>query len=61
MHLTEVRWEHMGWIYLAVDVGKWWAFLNTLLNFLVLKMLNCQFPKKGCCVKLVGGSKSDIN
>jgi hypothetical protein len=38
MHLTEIRLEHMDWIYLAVDVEKWWALLNTLLKFLVLKM-----------------------
>jgi hypothetical protein len=28
----------MEWIYLAVEVDKWWALLNTLMKFLVRKM-----------------------
>jgi hypothetical protein len=35
MHLTDIRCEHMDWIYLSLDVDNWWALLNTLVKFLV--------------------------
>jgi hypothetical protein len=33
MHLLEVRFEGMDWIELAQDKERWWALVNSVMNF----------------------------
>jgi hypothetical protein len=35
MYLTKIEWEGLDWIYLALDRGKWWAVVKTVMNFRV--------------------------
>ena len=35
MGLQEVEWGYMDWIHLAPDKGRWWAFVNAVMNFRV--------------------------
>jgi hypothetical protein len=35
MHLSEIGWASIYWIYLAQDRGQWRVLVNTLMNFRV--------------------------
>jgi hypothetical protein len=35
MDLRKTGWEGVDWLYLAQDRDKWWALVNTVLNFRV--------------------------
>jgi hypothetical protein len=31
--LKEIAWEGVDWIHLAQDRDRWWALVNTVMNF----------------------------
>ena len=35
MDHEEIGWENMDQVYLAQDRGKWWAFVNMVMNLWV--------------------------
>jgi hypothetical protein len=36
MDLREIGWGNVDLIQLAQDIDRWWAFVNTVMNFRVL-------------------------
>jgi hypothetical protein len=32
MNLIEIGCDGVDWIYLAQDMGQWWAFVNMVMN-----------------------------
>jgi hypothetical protein len=39
MDLRGIGWDGVDWIDMAKDRDQWWAFVNTVLNLRVRKML----------------------
>jgi hypothetical protein len=37
MDLRETVWGSVEWIHLAQDSDRWWAVVNTVMNFRVLE------------------------